>query len=183
MTTEKQITSIKINDDLNGVKIGFGYSVLLETEGEEEGNDFISNDYQIKSKLRPHKDFLDSMKQLRKHGLEICEMSVDSKELKEWTVAGFKIAGDMILHKSRVVLEMSKKVQRTNKIIKFKTPQVTMFPEKEDELRYAEAEKLTVLIEGVIAEAWAYLNGKFEDTDIQLKLFENSQKLETNFTQ
>jgi hypothetical protein len=183
MTTEKQITSIKIDDDLNGVKIGFGYSVLSETESQEEENDFIPTQYHIKSKLRPHKDFIDSMKQLRKHGLEICEMAVDSKELKEWTVAGFKIAGDMILHKSRVVLEMSKKVQRTNKIIKFKTPQVTMFPEKEDELRYVDAEKLTVLIEAVIDQAWAYLNGKFEDSDIQLKLFETSPRLETNFTQ
>lgn len=181
MITEKQITSVKIEDDLNGVKIGFGYSTMVENEDSGDNN-FSPIDHGIKAQLRPHKDFVDAMKSLRKYGLEICEMTVDSKEIKDWSVLGFKIVGDMTLHKSRVVLEMAKKVQRTNKIIKFRTPQVTMFPEKEDTERYAEAEKLTRLIEQVITEAWAYLNGKFEDQEIQLKLFENSPKLETNFT-
>jgi hypothetical protein len=181
MTTEKQITSIKIDDDLNGVKIGFGHSILMKSESIEEEAETLSTQYQVKAKLRPHKDFVDAMKSLRKHGFEICEMTVDAKEIKQWTVLGFKIAGDMLLHKSRVVLEMGKKVDRTNKIIKFKTPQVNMFPEADEESRFHDAEKLTGLIESVIEEAWAYLNGKFEDTDLQMKLFETNQKLETNF--
>jgi len=181
MITEKQITSIKISDDLNEVKIGFTNVLTHESENEEEGN-HIHNSYLVKGKIRPHKDFIEEMKKLRKFALELCEMDVNSKEIGDWNVCGLQIAGDIFLHQSRAVLQLAKKVNRTNKVIKFKTPQVTMFPEADEATRYASAEKLTTQIECCIEEAYNYLNGKYEDEGIQFQLFPNDPKLETHFT-
>ena len=115
---------------------------------------------------KPHKDLTQSLKALLPFALEIAEMEVGSKKLKDYTVSGMKISGDVFLQKSRVILIMSKLVRRTGKVVTIVTPQVTMYGESE----YENAEKMTKQIERVITESWAYIGGKYQEPD-QLPLF------------
>ena len=110
-------------------------------------------------------------------------MKVESTDIAYWMVTGIDIKGDMELHQSRVVMTLTKQVPRTGKEITFKTPQVTMFPEKDDPKRYHDAETLTKLIEAACEEATEYLNGKYDNEGAQIPLFPSEDKLQTNFTQ
>jgi hypothetical protein len=166
----KQIRSIKIKGDLSSVSIGF--EEAKEIEGDEEEDVVIKNHYSVKSKYRPHKDFTDAMKKLRKNALEVCEITVDSKSIGDWNVSGLSVAGDMEMKQSRVILTVTKTVKKTGKEISFKTPQVTMFPEKDEENRYHNAEELTKGIVKAIEEAMKYMGGKYDDSaEDQLPLF------------
>lgn len=186
--TDKQITKIKIAADESKVIICFNNLIKTDTpngteeEEDEEDSSLISNEYQIKGKHRPNQEFLDAMKGMRKLTLEACEISVDSKELPTWTVSGIKIAGDVFLKKSRVVLTLAKTVKRTGKVIELNSPQITMYPEQDDLSRFHAADKLSKLIEEVIEHAWDYLNGNYGDEDpAQLPLFQTAPKLQTKF--
>lgn len=164
----RQIRQVKIKPDLSEVQIKF---VEVGEIASEEEDDVITNEFSTKSKIRPHKDFVDAMKKLRKLALDVCEMPIDSKQVIFWNVIGISIQGDMSMHQSRIVMTLAKQVKRTNKMISFKTPQVTMFPEKDDESRYGKAEELTKLVEEVCSEAMLYLTGKYEEEGGQLPLF------------
>lgn len=186
--TDKQLSKLKLSPDLNKVTIGFTDTQTSHTAAEEsEGMDEekkISNEHTVRSSNRPHKNLSDSMKSLRKFGLELCDIEVSSKHIKDWTVSAISISGDMTLRQSRVVMTLSKECP-TGKVIEFKVPQVTMYPEKEAEDRYHNAEKMSVIIEDIVEEAWAYLGGRYEvEMSDQLPImFGITPKLETNFTQ
>ena len=176
---DRQITGIKIMPDLNTVRIKLASIVSSDGEGEEDAENIIGNQFVITGKHRPHKDFVDAMKKLRKSGLELLEIVTES--VTDWTVQEVSISGDIVMHQSRVVMTLGKKVKRTDKVATIKTPQTAMYPEKEDDQRYAGAEAMSKQIETCIDEAIAYLNGKYETDDGQLPLFPFEQ-LETNFT-
>lgn len=185
MEGQNKIKVIRIKPGtFNQVFIGF-VNVLSDSKNgtEEEEEQIISPEYTAKSPHAPHKDFLDAMKKLRKYALESSEMTVDSKEMPQWNVSEIKIAGDMDMQNSRVQFVMSKLVKRINKYIKVgPTPQVSMYPEKDDALRYHNAEAMTKEIEKVIDEAFKYLSGKYaDDEDSQLPLFDIDPKLQTHF--
>lgn len=177
---EKQLRKIKFSNELDMTEIMF---VLLnagasEKEEEEENDDaqaeqVMPHSYTVKSPNEPHKDFVDAMKKLRKFALEVCEIEVDSKDIACWNVSEVQIAGDYLLKQSRVVMTLSKVVKASGKVIKFKTPQVTMYPQKDDQVKYHNASKMTEAIEQVIKEAWLYLAGKYSQKG-QLALFELS---------
>lgn len=170
--TEKQITSIKIFPDHSKVKIAWITNVQADEPEEEDEGGRTSNDFSVLGRHRPHKDFVEAMKTLRKYALEIADIDVDNKSIKDWTVCEVQISGDMILNKSRAVMTLAKKVEWSGKVIQFKVSQVTMFPRKDETSRYYNAEKMTKQIEVCIEEAWAYLNGKFEEEiNPQLALF------------
>ncbi len=175
---DRQILGIKITPDFNTVKIKLASIVSVDAAGEEEADNHIGNQFVITGKHRPHKDFVDAMKQLRKPGLELLEINTDS--VTDWTCQEISISGDVVMKQSRAVLTLAKRVKRTDKVATIKTPQATMYPTKEDEQRYAGAEKMSKQIESCINEAVAYLNGKYETEDGQLALFPFKQ-LETHF--
>lgn len=175
---DRQIQGIKITPDLNTVRIKLASIVSVDGEGEEDADNHIGNQFVITGKHRPHKDFVDAMKQLRKFGLELLEITTES--VTDWTCQEISISGDVVMKQSRAVLTLAKKVKRTEKVATIKTPQATMYPGKEDDQRYANAEKMSKQIEACINEAVAYLNGKYETEDGQLALFPFKQ-LETNF--
>jgi hypothetical protein len=187
MSTERkhrQIKKIKMAKDFSTVLVSFteqeetdfGYSQ------EDEDSAVIPHEYSIKGRHRPHKDFIDAMKSLRKMALEANEMTVDSKEISSWTVNGLDIAGDMFLKQSRVVLILAKTVKRTGKVSEMKTTQITMYPEKDDPQAFKDVDKLTKGIEYVIGEAWEYLNGKYdENISSQIPLFETQKPLQLQF--
>ena len=147
----RQIRSITMKPDLSFTSVEFEYSV----EGEEEDDDVIKD--KVGSSKRPNKEFVDAMKSLRRLSLDTCETIPNAKEINMWRVTQVKIAGSIALKTSRASFKLSKSVERTNKEVGFgPTPQITMYPEKEDESRYHKAEELAKLIEKVCDEALAY---------------------------
>src|SRR5882762_8303114 len=149
---ERQLRNLKITDV---VSMDFVVMTTNPPEaGKEDGGSTVStNKHGFESGSIPQKQFLDCMKKLRKHALEICEMDiVDKKNYTNWNVSELKISGDVTLKQSRVIMT------------------VTKYGESE----YQEVEKLTAIIEDIIEEAWSYF-----DQNAQLDAFE--QKLETNF--
>lgn len=180
MERERQLLNLKIAEDLNHVEIKFAEVNARESDSEEE-DDIKQNTFTAESTNRPHKDFVDAMKKLRKHGLAILgiELADEAKQLKNWTVSGIKISGDMLLKQSRVILTLSKKVDLTGKIARIKTGQVTLYPKVDDAVKYHDADKLANLVEDVVKEAWAYLfSGKYEsETNPQLALFPEKHSL------
>lgn len=181
----RQITKIKIASDFNQALISFTEQEETEfADGEEDetGSVVVPHEHSIKGRHRPHKEFIDSMKGLRKFALDANEISVDSKEIGDWNVSTIQIAGDMFLKQSRVVMTLAKTVKRTGKVCEMKTTQITMYPEPDDVSAYKDADKLTRKIEEVIMEAWEYLNGKYDESDFsQLPLFATEKPLELNF--
>lgn len=162
--SERALRSIVIDEKLN-VKIKFVEDIIRENVDDGESL-AIENEYQVKAKYKPHKDLTNSLRALLPFALEIAEMEVNAKRLKDYTVSGLKLSGDVMLQKARVVLIMSKLVRRTAKIVTIVTPQVTMYGESE----YDNMEKMTKQIEKVIKEAWEYIEGKYQEPD-QLPLF------------
>lgn len=173
---ERQLRKVKISNDFDSVEVAFvlinpNEQVPTEEEEDEESDGSVKpNEYKTKSHNRPHKDLTDSMKKLRKHALEICEITIDSKEISSWNVAAMDISGDYLMKQSRVILTLSHFVKSTGKVISFKTPQITMYPEKSDAVKYHGADKMTTIIEDVIEEVWSYLAGKYEQKG-QLPIF------------
>jgi hypothetical protein len=74
-----------------------------------------------------------------------------------------------------VQLILAKDVKRTGKRMEFNNaPQITMYPEPDatSDKMYHDIAKMTPIVEDLIEECWSFLNGKYEDESIQLKLFE-----------
>lgn len=168
----------KISIDAKGkVKIQFAEIVATETHqiGEEEAEDAtIVNEYTVNSQHEPHEDLLNAMKKLRKFALECCEMIFESKALTFYTVSAIKINGDLAMKQSRVIMTVAKEVRRTGKLVKFNTPEVTMYGESE----YERASEMSKVVEQVIDEALAYLDGKgASDRQLQLFAFHDKAKM------
>lgn len=175
MTSERQLKSLTIKPDFSRIKITFAEVTTHEpVEGDDE-NVVTSNEFSVSSANRPHKDLLDSMKKLRRYGLEILEIELadEAKSIKNWNVGSIKISGDLLLKQSRVELTLDKKIELTGKVAKIKTSQVTMYPQVDDAVKYHNADKMTAIIEDIVEEVWSFLNGKYDsDTDPnQLALF------------
>lgn len=175
-----QLLTLKVAEDLNSIEIRFAEVNTHESDGDED-NDISTNYFTCESTNRPHKDLVDSMKKLRKHGLAILgiELADEAKQLREWTVSGIKIDGDLLKKQSRVVLTLAKKVELTGKIARIKTGQVTMYPKQDDAVKYHDADKMTAIIEDIVEECWSYIfDGKCEaETNPQLALFPEQRNL------
>ena len=171
-----QMSLIRIHPELKSVRIGF--TRLMEA-GEDKSK---KAKYAITNDDRPHKDFVNAIKKLRKFALELLEIDVDAKSIGDWTVTEVHLSGNVVLRQSRAQLRLAKSVERTGKVAELtKTPQVTMYPQNEDAAPYENAEVMSKQIEVVIDEAFAYLNGKYEgDPKGQLPLF-SVENIETNF--
>lgn len=172
---ERKISSISITDEKVKVQfseIAFNAGSSDSGDGEEDNDSANEVKYQVESKNKPHKNFKNCMTSLRKHALAICEITADSKELPQWDVRAIKIAGDVLMKKSRVVITLSKTVKSTGKECLLVCPQVTMYPDSEEKVKYHDADKLAVAIEDLLSEAEEYLAGKYSDEDAeQLPLF------------
>lgn len=181
---ERQLRKLKVAADFSSVEVGF---VELpegtkekekdEEEGEDEEDDSPApnlTEFFVKAAHRPHGDLIAALKKLRKHGLDLFEVTVDSKEVSNWNVLEFSIAGDYLMKQSRVVLTLSHHIKLTKKTVNIKLPQVTMYPTAEDAVKYHAADKLTAVIEEVINEVWLYLYTAKYDEKGQLPLFQGS---------
>lgn len=167
---DRQIRGVQILPS-GKVVVVFVELVTQEPKDGEDESSIIENEYKLTSKYKPHKDLLDALKKLRKDWFSIMEMDVpETPKLKNITVSGIKIQGDLVMKQSRVTMTLTKLIERTGKLGKFPPcPQVTMYGESD----YDGAAAMAKLIEEVVAEAWLYVAGKYEDeTPNQLPLFE-----------
>jgi len=176
---EKKLRSMTVSSDeevsMKFIEEVFVSGVDSGDDGEEDVVDSTSvNKYSVDSANKPHKDFWDCLTKLKKHGLDVCEIKAEGKELGTWAVTGIKIAGDVVMKKGRVQLRVSKLVKRSKKTIHLWSPQVTMFPDNEDMTKYENANKLTECVEALIDECWAYLHGKYEQAG-QFPLFTDKE--------
>lgn len=171
MVTEIIINQVVMSADLNKVEVYWTRRCIIEGVN---GADNKVNDtpFWVGGNYRPHKTFVDKMKELRKFCLELVEIEVDTKALPNWTVGTLKIQGDLVMKQSRAVMILAKKIKFTGKVTYMNVPQVTMYPSMDDKDRYHNAEKMTEVIEAVVRESEAYINGKYETEDEdQLALF------------
>jgi hypothetical protein len=183
MTNERQLKSLTIKPDFSQVKVTFAEVITHEVaEDSDEENAVTTNEFSVTSANRPHKDLLDSMKKLRRFGLEILEIELadEAKGIKNWNVGTIKIIGDLLLKQSRVELTLTKAIDLTGKVAKIKTSQVTMYPSVDDAVKYHNADKMTAVIEDIVEEVWSFLNGKYDsEIDGQLPLFPDRQDNKT----
>lgn len=164
----RHLRSIKIAPDYSSVKVQF----VNQAVGEEIEEDVVikPHKYSVDASNRPHKDFTDAMKKLRKFAFELIEEEWDTKSTK-WTVIQMKIAGDVSMQQSRVQFVLGKMTEKTGKGLEIKTPQVAMYPDKDDTQRYYNAEKMSAQVEEAIEEVWSYLFLGKNGEEIQLPLF------------
>lgn len=173
---DRKFRSFVISPD-GDVTVQFNEEVIVaqsrkpSKEDDDEDDDQTSVDKFTATTSRvPHKDLFDCLTALKKLSLDVCEITITGKELSTWGVTGIKIAGDMVLKKSRAQLRLTKYVKRSKKSLHFWSPQVTMYPDKEDAVKFENADKLTDLIESAIQEIEEYLGGK-SAVEGQLPLF------------
>lgn len=187
---EETIETIQVQRHMTGIEITTDGEVIIhftelrpgevlsgngtpEEVEDDEKEPAIGYHYSIKSPRYPHKDFMNAMKNLRKHALAINEMQYgDAKALSDYLVTKVKIQGDVTLRQSRVTMRLEKYVNRTGKYVKIPVAQVTMYGES----KYEEAAEMSKHVENLILEATAYMNGKCQEDD-QLPLFPSQQAL------
>lgn len=160
MKRKKQIKSISMKPDLSKVTVHFDYS--LESAQSEEDDDEV--DKIIKTNIRPHKDFVDVMKKLRKLALDIISIKADAKEIAEYFVTELKIAGNMELHQSRCAMKLMRNIDKTGVKYTIPVPQTEMFPDAENKKKYAKHEELAALVYEACKQAMAFIGGKYEIT-------------------
>ena len=165
MKRKKAIRSISMKADLSKVAVHFDYA--LESAQDEENDDEV--DKIIKTNIRPHKDFVDVMKKLRKLALDIISIKADAKEIGEYFVTELKIAGNMELHQSRVSMKVSRHIAKSGVKYALPIPQTEMFPEKENKKAYHKHEELATLVYEACKQAMLFIGGKYE-TSGQLPL-------------
>ena len=180
MTPERQLISVTMGHDADHVKIKFREITVHEAEGEGEGDKTSYNIFVVESDTIPHKDFIESMKKLRKFALAANEIEVDSKSIGTWSISKLKISGDHTMKQSRIVLTLSHYVKRTKKVVEMPTGQITMYPETDDASKFPDVDKMTPIVEDVIEECWCYIEGTKvgEESEGQLPLFPKRDPVE-----
>jgi hypothetical protein len=160
----RRITRIQVKPDLSRVFIAFVEVVDGEPLDGEEESQIIDTAYSAKSKHRPHNDLVSALKKLTAHALKAAEIELADKNHRNYTVIKVQIDGDIALNKSRVILTIGHRVERTDKVIPIEVPQITLSEESD----YEDWKAVKKLVEALSEEAWGYLGGKHDGDDIQL---------------
>lgn len=150
--------------DQEGATIVFSEKVLIGSNQETGADIYNSNIFTIECPYRVNKDLQKAMKDLTKHALTLAGFGEAS--IKDTTVVGVKIAGEIENKNARAVFTIHKDLQRTTKPQVIKVPQTTLF----DQVDYEKAGELVDLLEVVIDEVWMYIGGKHEWKE-QLSIF------------
>lgn len=144
--------------DLSKVVVHFDYS--LESAQDEENDDQV--DKIIKTNIRPHKDFVDAMKKLRKLALDIISLKADAKEIGDYFVTELKIVGNAEMHQSRCSMKLTRQLEKLGTRVNIPIPSIKMYPEKEDVTAYPKHEELVVAVREACNEAMKFVQGKYE---------------------
>lgn len=159
---ERHLRELSVSDD----SVYGHFTEIMDVPPDVEGNPSrrIIRNYKMTCDDKPQDNLSNSMKKLRKIALESAEFEVSNKTLPDWNVSKIKISGDVILHQSRVVMTLAKTVNRTGKVIPIVVPEITMYGNSE----FAKADEMTKIIEDIIEEYWAYLNGDYTPNQISI---------------
>lgn len=155
---DRQFKKIEVSRELK-VKISFDEIFTLPAIAEGGESRTKVRKHTVTCDDVPHTDLLELMKKLKPHAFDINEMDhPETKKKQDYQICMVQVDGDIVLQKSRVKFMLGKRVPRTEKVIKIgPTGQVTMYGESD----YADAEKMSKIIEELIEEIWLYLGGKF----------------------
>ena len=159
---EKQLRQITLAPDLSKVTIKFIQLNQLEAsdEGEVEDDEAMAaNEYTVVGSFAPHKDLIDAMKKVRKHGLAWLgiELADEAKALKNWSTTRITLAGDHTMKKSRVKIQLGLNVEQTGFVAHIETGQITIYPKTEDKAKYWDTDKLAKEVDKIIDECGEYL--------------------------
>jgi len=185
--TERQLRNLSISDDLEEVNVKWDETRIYELpEGADEHaeNEIKTISHETTSPFRPHKNLVDALKKLRKHGLAIqgIELDDEAKQVKRWIVTNLKIEGNALKQQSRATITLGVKSELTGKVGKMQVGTVTMYPKDDDKVKYQGAPQMTTIIEDISAEVWEYMDGKIESVDVpdpQYSLFPRRIEIET----
>lgn len=108
-----------------------------------------------KSDFRPHEDFTNALKVLRKFLIDINEFG-DVKDFQRYTVTGVHFSGLDQNETSQVLITGIKKLKRNDKEFAVQTPLTSLF-EKED---YFDCQLLDAACSKVVNEAWEFIKHK-----------------------
>lgn len=175
MNKERQLRRLKISPDLNYVKVNYIEIRTHEAKGDNESV-VKRPKFTGEGDYRPHKDLLNKLTMLRKYGLEMLgiELADAAKDLSKWSILELKLDGDHTTKKSRLRIVLGIQNEKTKKVSKIETQQVTLYPAQDDASKYHNADKVAQLVNDLIPEVWLYCEGKFEDEakpNQQLALF------------
>lgn len=175
MNKERQLRKLQIAATLNKVTIDW---IEVRTYESKDGGDSVIKKphHRTTGDYRPHKDLVNKLKKLRKHALDMLgiELSDMSKDLSKWMALEIKIDGDLLLKQSRLKITLGVKNEKTGKVSKIQTQQMTMYPAQDDASKYHAADEVAKIVEEIQTETWLYCEGKFEDepkANQQLALF------------
>jgi len=159
MEDYKEISKIKILN--KSVNISYQKHIFREENGEEKP---IVNDHDIISREQPHDDFVNAMKKLRKHVIDICELH-GAVNLDDIEVSGVTFSGLDDDETAKVIITCQRRLTN-NKTFTINTPLTTLF----DESKYSGAEDLDNKCSEIRTEAFAFLDGKVKENP-QLNMF------------
>lgn len=158
------ITMIQGNKGVDKVLISLTDVVEVAPGKGEDQSLTKTREYTAKSNHFPHIDFINSQKALLDHALAACELVVTQSAKEFFFVLGVDIAGDLFMNQSRVTFTLGHYVIRSEKIIKWKSPQITL----SDDSKYLDWKDLQKKLKLNIEEAWLYLGGKHSGDDVKL---------------
>lgn len=160
------LRKVKITNEMN-VELTFTEKATLNAIDDKGDEQFVNNEYSGKFKYKPVDDFINALRNLRKHAVVLLEMKMTKPELKNYTVNELRISGSVEQKNARCSMVLIKKLKRSSKPAEFKVPEVSMFDPNE----YADCDELVKDVKIVTKEVFAYLGGKCVEEE-QLSLFQ-----------
>lgn len=163
-TPTYQITEITITPK-EEVTIGFDEHFIVSPDEGEESSQERTNHWAFTTDVPPSKELNDKFLSLRKYAMIMGEFNDKELPLRNsFRVLTMKIVGQQDLENSRVEFVIQKFIKRTKKWMKMDPGQVVMYENNEDKKKASmtieKREEMVAAINEVIAEAWAYIEGK-----------------------
>lgn len=165
----KRIEKIKMSDE--GTTIHWTETIMTETyndanELQSEDKNFIH--HAPESDFRPHKDFMDAMKMLRKPVIDICELG-DYKHFDKYRIYGVSFSGEQ--DEAKVIISFGKEVDWSGLVFNSNTPLTPLY----DQDKFQGAAQLDKFCAAILREAWLYIDGKHaENPQLSLSFADGS---------
>lgn len=170
----KQIDKIKVHED--GVIIDWSETIMTEqyndaNELTSESKNKISHTHD--ANFMPHKDFMDSLKMLRKPVIDICEFG-DYKNFDKYRIYGVSYSGEQ--DEAQVIISFGKQVEWSGKVFNSNTPLTPLY----DQDKFEGSKLVDKFCKNINEEAWKYMEGKHADNPQLSLAFESGTDMNLN---
>lgn len=159
------LRKVKITNEMN-VELTFSERATMNVVDDAGKEKFVNNEYSGKFKYKPVDDFINALRNIRRHALPLIDEKIGAKELKKYSVNSLTISGSIEEKNARCSMVLIKQIKRSSKPVEIKVPEVAMFDPNE----YDKCEDLVKDVKLVIKEVFAYIGGKCVEEE-QLSLF------------